>query len=276
MIVIDDGPFELSYMKYDQTLYDHQLDKKKSDICASFESFPGFNSDEVFVISSPKCGFRNRCRFQIQKDLDGKYCHILWENGLPSVQVVCFPIACPIIQFAMRPITSFLNSDSVVGINLSAIHYLSTLSGELLISFIYSNPLPSDWCERMTGLRDCLKSLNFCHSIDFIGRSKGQKIVMDKNFVKETLVLSSELQFSYFQVDDGFSNPNGAVNGRALSWICTSLEYAKHDYMKNHSSSPFNILEMYCGNGNHTVALSSECRSNRKLFLSFDEADILS
>lgn len=57
----------------------------------------------------------------------------------------------------------------------------------------------------------------------------------------------------YKQIDDGFSNPNTVVNMRVLDWLCVSLEELLPEERRKKD-----LLEMYCGNGNHTVALSSK------------------
>jgi tRNA (uracil-5-)-methyltransferase len=53
------------------------------------------------------------------------------------------------------------------------------------------------------------------------------------------------------QIIDGFSSPNALVNAKALDWICQTI----HRHILN--AHEVNLLELYCGNGNHTVALAS-------------------
>lgn len=52
------------------------------------------------------------------------------------------------------------------------------------------------------------------------------------------------------QIIDGFSSPNPLVNAKALDWMCLKIK----EYLPN--SSELDLLELYCGNGNHTVALA--------------------
>lgn len=49
---------------------------------------------------------------------------------------------------------------------------------------------------------------------------------------------------------DGFSNPNGHVNELALTWICNTISTSIYN------CEEYNLLELYCGNCNHTCALS--------------------
>lgn len=49
---------------------------------------------------------------------------------------------------------------------------------------------------------------------------------------------------------DGFSNPNGMVNELALTWICNTISTSINN------CEQYNLLELYCGNCNHSCALS--------------------
>lgn len=95
-------------------------------------------------------------------------------------------------------------------------------------------------------------------------RYKNKKIIVGKNnYIIEKLVLNKGNPLLYKQIDDGFSNPNTIVNMKALDWICKVVEqYICPPIPINLSNnnavhSRSDLLEMYCGNGNHTVALSS-------------------
>ena len=90
----------------------------------------------------------------------------------------------------------------------------------------------------------------------------------------EVLHLADGRAVSYIQVEDGFSNPNASVNQLALDWICSVIEHATanlanqcNDSGDDSSSSSSNgtrgcldVLELYCGNGNHTVAIAAFAR----------------
>jgi len=70
----------------------------------------------------------------------------------------------------------------------------------------------------------------------------------------------------YRQVDDGFSNPNSVVNLRALAWLCSVAGQitegagagagVEAGADAEAGAGGVDLLEMYCGNGNHTVALA--------------------
>ena len=69
--------------------------------------------------------------------------------------------------------------------------------------------------------------------------------------MEEVLQLQDGRTLTYKQVDSGFSNPNNVVNARVLDWMCTLVR--KYCLLES------DLLEMYCGNGNHTVALAGMC-----------------
>lgn len=51
-------------------------------------------------------------------------------------------------------------------------------------------------------------------------------------------------------MEGSFSNPNGVVNKLVLDWLSSVVAQA------GFSSAHSNLLEIYCGSGNHTVALA--------------------
>jgi len=59
----------------------------------------------------------------------------------------------------------------------------------------------------------------------------------------------------YKQVEDGFSNPNGPVNKSSLDWLCASMQAIVAS--RQAEQAGLDLLELYCGNGNHTVALAA-------------------
>lgn len=96
---------------------------------------------------------------------------------------------------------------------------------------------------------------------------------MKTNHVKEVLHLSDGRQLTYVQVEGAFSNPNGHVNEEALDWICAAVNQSIMELSSDtvctssgENGSPLgprnniDLLELYCGNGNHTVAIAGTVR----------------
>jgi len=170
----------------------------------------------------------------------------------------------------MPMVMEMVNNDTILANGLRAIHYLSSTLGEVIVTLIYDCPISGGgWIDQASALRgqllDKLATIIPATTINptklsIIGRSRNQKEVLGSNFVVEQLCLSQAGRvLRYQQVDDGFSNPNAIVNMKALDWICMVV---KEEIMlkqgQGHSSSMHDLLEMYCGNGNHTVALAGK------------------
>jgi 16S rRNA G966 N2-methylase RsmD len=80
--------------------------------------------------------------------------------------------------------------------------------------------------------------------VQLIGRSRKQKIVLGRDWLLEAFELDGR-QLRYQQLDGSFTQPNGGVNRKMLGWARARAAGIGGD-----------LLELYCGNGNFTVALA--------------------
>ena len=55
---------------------------------------------------------------------------------------------------------------------------------------------------------------------------------------------------------DSFSNPNGHMNRKTVSWLCSIAASITKTMNSNSEVAGCDLLELYCGNGNHTCALA--------------------
>lgn len=264
--VIGNEPFSLSYLSFDEASYEDSLRQKIAATTQLFLDDPEIKRayenlfSPVDVICSPVKHSRQRCRFAIRSCADfgcscalGKH-YVLWENGQPSVKVQAFPIASIQITDAMTPLLECLCNYSECSLHLDAVHFLSTSSGELLITLVYGSPLAEgQWLTAANALLNDLLAYHFqsIRSISLLGRSKGKKIHLGSDHVIEKLTLADKRVLLYKQIADSFSNPNSAVNTLVLDWLRESVLEHSIGYTTD-------LLEMYCGNGNHTVALSGD------------------
>lgn len=173
--------------------------------------------------------------------------------------------------------------------SLQAVHFLGTLNGEdhftrhatavlhdgnkkdqgnLIITLIYGKTTYStrsefddtEWVAAADQLCTFLRMHIPAGSISILGRahkllrlnSKGSRILHEVLPVRTTK--KSQQFLRYQQIEGSFSNPNGVVNCGALSWLCETAAGAS-------GVGTGNLLELYCGNGNHTVALSEQFRN---------------
>ena len=278
---IGDYPFDIDYMVYNSSLYETFLDQKMEKVILNLglRELP----IEVEVFPSPKKNFRNRARFGVSGS-----CHDIaespegsnsvrlselggtleqepiefrmWNYGTASVCVDNFPIACTLINEAMTALRVLLHNDSchesIAGVR--AANFLSTTTKDcLVVTLIYEKRLDEElWLGEGVKLKLQLEHMLGLSDLSIIARAKKQKLVLGKGFVTERFHLLDSRVLVYKQVEDGFSNPNGSVNKLSLEWLCSVV--GGIDFREDGVDT--DLLEMYCGNGNHTVALSAFVR----------------
>ena len=224
--------------------YQQQLDAKVERISAQFAEF---NSPSLAVFASPEQHFRMRAEFRIWHTDDDMFYAMFERDEQQQKQVIRideFPIADASINQLMPVLLAELKSDEALSKRLFEVHFLATLKGEILVSLIYRCPLNEQWQALAKQLADKL-------NIKIIGRSRGQKVVLSDEFVVEELQVFGR-KYQYKQIESSFTQPNAQVCQKMLEWACDAAEQSSKD-----------LLELYCGNGNFTLPLST--RFNRVL-----------
>ncbi len=215
--------------------YQAQLDHKVSQCRALLAPF-GAPAPEVF--RSPETGYRQRCElhtFHQGQRID----YAMVRPGTRERFVVSsFAPASPTIQIAMPKLRDSLNRSEVLGHKLFRVDFLASLGGELSVSLIYHRALDSAWEMEAELLRQRL-------GCKLIGRSRKQKIVLGGDSVTEALAVHGRV-FKTRQTEGSFSQPNALVNREMLEWAVECARGIGGD-----------LLELYCGNGNFTLPLST-------------------
>ncbi|MDV2454786.1 tRNA (uridine(54)-C5)-methyltransferase TrmA [Acinetobacter towneri] len=221
--------------------YQQQLDAKVARISAQFAEY---NPPALQVFASPEHNYRMRAEFRIWHIEDDLF-YAMFERSEDKqkkvIRVDEFPIADRSINLLMPKLLAALKADPVLSARLFEVHFLATLSGEMLVSLLYHRKLESDWEPAAQALS---KALN----IKLIGRSRGQKFVLSDEYVVEQLQVF-ERTYTYKQIESSFTQPNAQVCQKMLEWACTVAEHSEQD-----------LLELYCGNGNFTLPLSTHFR----------------
>lgn len=220
--------------------YQQQLQAKIERITAQFEAF---NPPKLEVFDSPSDYFRMRAEFRIWHTDDDMF-YAMFERdetgkNKKAVRVDHFPIACHAINDLMPKLLDALKGQKNLHHRLFEIDFLASLSGEMLVSLIYHRKLDEDWQNLAQALS---KQLN----IKIIGRSRGQKLVLSDDFVVEKLDVDHRTYF-YKQIENGFTQPNAIVCQKMLQWASDVADTCQGD-----------LLELYCGNGNFTLPLSTK------------------
>lgn len=225
--------------------YQSQLDQKIQFIT---EKFKPFQPPALEVFASPDIHFRQRAEFRLwHEDNDAFYA--MFESGQKASQKTLqrtdqLPIASERINALMPELLSLLKTSPVLIKRLYQVEFLSTLSGETLITLIYHKPLDQEWEALAKPIEEAL-------NVYIIGRSRKQKIVLSQDYVTETLSVNGR-KYHYQQIEGGFTQPNADVCQDMLSWAC--------DCANAMQASQQDLLELYCGNGNFTLPLSQYFR----------------
>lgn len=201
-------------------------------------AFAAFDLPEPAVFRSETGYYRLRAEFRIWKHGDElDYAMFNPENPRQPVLMKVFPVACKAICDLMPRLRERFVAVEVLGRRLFSVDFLATLSGEMLVTLIYHRKLDSDW---ESAARELASELG----IGIIGRSKGQKVVLDRDWVLESFDFNGR-PLKYQQFEGSFTQPNGHVNRQMLAWACAQAAPLGGD-----------LLELYCGNGNFTMALA--------------------
>lgn len=221
--------------------YQQQLDAKVARISAQFAEY---NPPALQVFASPEHNYRMRAEFRIWHIEDDLF-YAMFERSEDKqkkvIRVDEFPIADRSINLLMPKLLAGLKANPVLSSRLFEVHFLATLSGEMLVSLLYHRKLEPDWEPAAQALS---KALN----IKLIGRSRGQKFVLSDEYVVEQLQVF-ERTYTYKQIESSFTQPNAQVCQKILEWACSVAEHSEQD-----------LLELYCGNGNFTLPLSTRFR----------------
>ncbi|ART82302.1 tRNA (uridine(54)-C5)-methyltransferase TrmA [Oceanisphaera profunda] len=227
--------------------YQAQLDAK---IAQLQQTFAPFNPPSLDVFASKPEHYRMRAEFRIWHDDEDLYYIMFDQVTKQRYRVDQFPTASLLINQAMPALLAALKPDAVLRRSLFQVDFLSSLSGELVISLLYHRQLDEAWQQAMQEVREQLLQAGINASI--IGRAKKQKIVLGQDYVIEKLQVTTQVgkqELIYQQVENSFTQPNGHMNEQMLSWALAATQGASGD-----------LLELYCGNGNFSLALAPNFR----------------
>jgi tRNA (uracil-5-)-methyltransferase len=200
--------------------------------------FTALGGPTACIFASPKTGYRLRAEFRMWHQGENIH-YVMFDSEHPKNPIVIsdFPVASQIIQEIMEPLRERLEGNQTLRRKLFQVEFLSTLSGDLLITLIYHRPLDDLWQKEATALAEEM-------GISIIGRSRKQKIIIGRDWVTEILSVHGSA-FHFKQPEGAFTQPNGRVNQHMLEWATSRPLDSQGD-----------LLELYCGVGNFTLPLS--------------------
>lgn len=219
--------------------YDAQLAEKVARLQSMMAPFAA-PAPEVF--RSPVSHYRMRAEFRIWHDEDDLY-HIMFDQETKQrIRVNTFPAASSLINALMPAMLDGVRDIPALRHKLFQIDYLTTMSNQAVVSLLYHRKLGEEWQEHAQALRDKLRAQGF--NVHLIGRATKTKIELDQDFIDERLTVAGK-EMIYRQVENSFTQPNAAMNVHMLEWALDATQNSSGD-----------LLELYCGNGNFSLALA--------------------
>jgi len=229
----------MTQLRFDPACYDSQLADKAARLQALLAPFAA-PAAEVF--DSPREHYRLRAEFRLWRE-DGQRHYAMFEPGdkHKAILIDDFPIASRRINELMPQLKAAWQASEVLSFKLFQVEFLTTLAGDALITLAYHRPLDEAWQAAAEQLAAQL-------GVSLVGRSKGKRIVIGRDYVEEELVVAGR-SFRYRQPEGAFTQPNGVVCQKMLNWAFDALGQRDDD-----------LLELYCGNGNFTLPLATRVR----------------
>jgi tRNA (uracil-5-)-methyltransferase len=222
----------------DPALYSSQLEEKRVKLLSLFEKF---NTPEVEVFPSAPAHYRMRSEFRVWHEGEDLYYYMFDKVLDQKIRTEQFLPASQLINKMMMALMEELRPNPILRHKLFQVDFLSTLSGEILVSLLYHRKLTQEWTNEAQNLKERL-SKDF--NVNLVGRARNQKIIVDQEFVIEKLPVK-ERELIYKQIENSFTQPNAGVAIKMLEWAIDSTKDSTGD-----------LLELYCGNGNFSIALA--------------------
>lgn len=210
--------------------YDAQLQAKKE---LNKKRFSSFYNGGISLFKSFESHYRSRSEFKIWHTGDD----IAYGMNHVDKKGVVLVDECPQVNehiAALMPKLLLEIAEKKIGFKLFGADFLSSSSGEIVVSLLYHRKLDEAWQVEATKIA---KSLG----IYVIGRSRKQKVVIGQDYITETLEIDGE-SYTFNHIENSFTQPNARVNEQMISWA-----------MQMFSASSGDLLELYCGAGNFTI-----------------------
>jgi tRNA (uracil-5-)-methyltransferase len=223
--------------------YQSQLNTKIAQLKQQLSDINHVELPDVEVFESPAEHYRMRAEFKVWHEGHTSHYAMSDKETKKPVFLTDFPVASKAINTLMPLLLAEINGCDVLRKKLFQIEFLTTLSNDMLVTFIYHRPLAEEWIEKITPIKEKF-------SLNIIGRSRKQKIVLDRAYVNETLQVNNR-RYSYQQNEGSFTQPNAKVCEKMLTW-------AVNNSVSNEPKK--DLLELYCGNGNFTLPLAQNFR----------------
>lgn len=162
-----------------------------------------------------------------------------------------YPVASQLVNALMAAVMGVVRTQPVLKHKLFQANFHSTLSGQAMVTLVYHKKLDDTWTDAAKALRaEVAAAAGMAAPLHIIGRSRKQRVCLEAGQVQEELEVEGRGTLRYMQVEAAFSQPNAGICRSMLGWaVAATAGSQDHDF-----------LELYCGNGNFTVAVAPNFR----------------
>jgi tRNA (uracil-5-)-methyltransferase len=218
--------------------YEEQLQVKIEN---EKKRFSGIWNGTFDIIKSEDGAFRNRAEFRIWKEYTNSDTPLI-SYAMNSTEKKPFSIeSCSIVSESISKLMPLLlhkiQASSILYHKIFSVEFLSSTTEDILVTLIYHKKLEDEWKKQARTLEEKLH-------IKIIGRSRKQKLILNGDFIKDTLHINNK-NYTFKYYEGGFTQPNQKVNEKMIAWVIQN---------SNHSND---LCELYCGGGNFTIPLSN-------------------
>ncbi|PRM94492.1 tRNA (uridine(54)-C5)-methyltransferase TrmA [Aliarcobacter cryaerophilus] len=227
------------------TLYDKNYDEQLNyKIQREKNRFSNLTALDFDIIKSSSKNFRNRAEFRVWWEKDENSDKDILSYAMNDFNKEILKIdSCEIvsedIKNLMPKLLDELQKSMILSFRLFSIEFLVSSTSDMLVTLIYHKKLEDEWINLAKQIEQKL-------NIKIIGRSRKQKIVLSSDFINESLNINNQ-EFKFAYEENGFTQPNTAVNIKMIEWVLNNIEKSNKD-----------LCELYCGGGNFTIPLSKK------------------
>ena len=220
-------------------VYEHGYESQLNDkVELNRDRFKEFYSDDISIFKSLDSHYRSRSEFKVWHVEDDIHYAMNHVDKKGVVLVDECPQVNEHISALMTPLLKSI-AERKLGFKLFGADFLSSSSGEIVVSLLYHRKLDEEWQEEASKIAQEL-------GIYIIGRSRKQKLVIGQDYITENLIID-DVKYVFHHIENSFTQPNPRVNEQMISWA-----------MKNFSNIEGDLLELYCGAGNFTIPFSKK------------------
>ncbi len=214
--------------------YPAQLQEKAERLRERYSAYTDL-APEVFP--SPPSHYRLRAEFKVWQE-KGTANYAMYRQGEYKQPFIIeeFSVGSELMNRLMPQVLEAVNASEILRKRLFSAEFLTTLSGDALVTLIYHKKLDEEWEREARALQERL-------GFPILGRSRKQKLVLERDYVIEKLQIGDRT-YQYKQVEGSFTQPNGEICRAMIGWARDACRDSEGD-----------LLELYCGNGNLTIPL---------------------